>query len=115
MREKPTIQKILAFLLLVFLTVSFIPKTYFHDVIADHRDTVACDHPVQQGPCVHQKGFNCSFTDLVVTAPYVSSLAGFACLQLIHHPNYTSSDLPLVVQHFYLHTESRGPPSVFVA
>ncbi|HEX8314205.1 MAG TPA: hypothetical protein VF609_04400 [Flavisolibacter sp.] len=102
-------------MLLVFLTISFIPRNYFHDVIADHRDTVTCDHPVQEGPCVHQKGFNCSFTDLVVTTPYVSNITVFHCVQPVHHATGTCGYLPLVLPQLHLHTESRGPPSIAVA
>ncbi|HUC82739.1 MAG TPA: hypothetical protein VMR70_17655 [Flavisolibacter sp.] len=114
MREKPIIQKLLAYILLVCLTIGFIPQRYFHDVIADHRDTVTCEHPDPSLPCVHQKGFNCGFNDLVVSAPFVSQVAGFVLAKPDHFSYYNSRYQLVHLQYCCTGKESRGPPSSLV-
>jgi hypothetical protein len=115
LREKPTIQKLFAFLLLVCLTIGFIPQRYFHDAFADHKDTIACEHPSSQTVCIHQKGFQCGFSDLVVSTPYVSGLAGIAFIPPVHISYYNSSYQLLLLQPGCCGKESRGPPSSLVA
>jgi hypothetical protein len=115
LREKPAIQKFLAYVLLVCLTIGFIPQRYFHDVIADHQDTVTCEHPDPNLPCVHQKGFNCGFNDLVVSSPFVPHLTGFDLLKPDHFSFYNSRYQLVLLQHCCYGKESRGPPSILVA
>jgi hypothetical protein len=115
LNEKPTIQKIFFSLLLVVFTISFIPKAYFHEVLADHKDFVSCEHPGAKAACIHQQGFRCDVNDLVVTTPYVLSANG---INFVHPPFGVILVTPLfsfVAQHHFLGTDSRGPPSVIIS
>ena len=110
--KKTIIQKILAGLLLVLFTISFIPKSYFHDAFADHTDSAGCNYAIGKSACVHQQGFHCSFNDLVVTAPYVAFSSGFNLVQSFIHVSYTSKyHIPILPEYFFA-AESRGPPSL---
>ncbi|HEU4634236.1 MAG TPA: hypothetical protein VFS22_09640 [Flavisolibacter sp.] len=71
MRQQISIQKIIAFVLLVVFSISVAPKAYFHDAIAHHKDVVVCHHPEGLSACVHSQPFHCHFDDLVVTAPFL--------------------------------------------
>ena len=113
LEKKPTIQKFSAFLLLVIFTISFIPKSIFHDLIASHTDTISCDHPVKKAVCVHQQGFKCSFNDLVVTVPYVSFSNAFNFGEPVTYSSFTSVFNAPVLQRYFFGTESRGPPGIF--
>ncbi len=111
LRQKPIIQKILASLLLVLFTISFIPKSYFHNVIAHHTDSATCAYSVEK-LCIHQKGFSCSFNDLAVTAPYVLLSSSVNLLQPYLHPTYTGWYCIYILHQAFFSTESRGPPFV---
>jgi hypothetical protein len=112
LKERLIIQKILASWLLVLFTISFIPKSYFHDLLADHNDVISCEHPGKDETCIHPKGINCSFNDLVVTAPYVTvSTAWNDLLPTIFTENKYSYIQPFL-EVCYLAAESRGPPSI---
>jgi hypothetical protein len=113
--EKPFIQKLFAFVLLVCLTIGLIPQQYFHDVIADHEDTAVCQHPDQSQPCVHQKGYNCGFSDLAVSAPYTFQPADFSFYRPAHFSFYTPFYQLVLLQNCCSGKTGRGPPSVFVA
>jgi hypothetical protein len=115
LREKPTIQKLFASLLVAVFTISFVPKSFFHDLLANHQDVISCEHPGKEATCVHPKGFNCSFDDLVVSTPYVVDTTGFSIGKPDYYISYTSLERKLVLQQYFLGTESRGPPSIVVA
>lgn len=57
--------------MLVVFSISIAPKSYFHDVLANHKDEVHCPHPEPVSNCIHPKAYHCHFTDLVVTVPFV--------------------------------------------
>ncbi|HWJ25628.1 MAG TPA: hypothetical protein VNS32_03740 [Flavisolibacter sp.] len=109
LRKNNTIRKLLAIILLMLFAISAVPKAYFHDLIADHKDVSFCSE-VHKTPCAHKQGYNCHFDDLVVHQPFllpddqpVARLRVFSSLDLPQL--YTSS-----TQAFFFHTESRGPP-----
>jgi len=97
----------------VFFTISFIPKSVFHDLIASHTDAVSCDHPVTKTECAHQQGYKCSFNDLVVTAPYLSFVSAFSFDAQVIYSSFTSAFYAFILQHHFFGTESRGPPRLF--
>jgi hypothetical protein len=67
--QTPFIRKSISVLLLLVFLISAAPKTYFHDVVADHKDQpVSCLHKNHKSPCVHQSHINCHFDQLVVTS-----------------------------------------------
>ncbi|HVF80603.1 MAG TPA: hypothetical protein VM884_01645 [Flavisolibacter sp.] len=109
MTQKPTIQKTLASLLLVFFSISFIPKSFFHDAMADHTDAATCNYSAEK-LCVHQKGFSCSFNELVVTSPYDLLIATFSLVQPYIYAANTGRYYSLRLQQQFFATESRGPP-----
>jgi hypothetical protein len=115
LNEKSTIQKFLAGWLLVLFTISFVPKSLFHDAFADHKDIITCEHPGKNATCVHEQGFRCDFNDLVVGTPYVSNISNIGFLLPVFSTTFTSNYSPLVLQQLNLGTDSRGPPSIIVA
>ena len=110
LKDKPVKKNILALALLFVLAVSVVPKTYFHDLIADHKDVLACDHSCRTSSHLHHQGFNCHFDDLVVTAPYVFQPFEilFSIDNLYQELNsaYTSS----LLHYGVFYKETRGPP-----
>ena len=113
LKERNTIQKFLAFFLLIVFAISSTPKIYFHDVIANHKDVVSfCDHPQKSKACLHQKGYDCEVNDLVVTTPYL--ILPVVNTFLIHsdYSDFNTGYLSSSSQNCLIHKESRGPPSI---
>ena len=67
------ISKIIAALLLVLLMITITPKTFLHDILADHKDAPSCNDARLDGPCIHKQGYNCQQSDIVVPAAYLIS------------------------------------------
>ncbi|HUQ67740.1 MAG TPA: hypothetical protein VM101_16375 [Flavitalea sp.] len=59
-----------AFGLVLLMLLSIMPKILLHDVFADHSDVTSCNDSSVYGPCIHQQGYNCQQTDLVVPGAY---------------------------------------------
>ncbi len=114
MKGKNSIKKFFTLLLVVLFTISFIPKSHFHDVIATHTDDKGCEHPAQNLGCLHQKGFNCSFNDLVVTTPYISLIIKFNFNEVRFLSSSVSNYYCFLFKHYFFNTESRGPPAAAV-
>lgn len=113
LKKIKTIQNLIAVCLLVLFTAGNIPKIYFHDVIANHRDAIiTCDHLLKVKTCIHQKVLNCQAEEPVLKTPYLnvsvvnSSLILF-CYQDFHQVYFSSA-----IQFCFIHKESRGPPVV---
>ena len=109
LKQCPVIQKFIAALLALVFLISIVPKTYFHDLIAHHKDISNCKQ-VHHKPILHQQGFNCHFDDLVVTLPFVLS-APFSYHQIEIFPEKQKQYFTI---HFYsqhhFFSELRGPP-----
>jgi hypothetical protein len=109
LKQNTTIQKFITILLLLVFTISVAPRSFFHDLVADHRDTPGCsiDHKIS---VIHKQSFNCHFEDLVVSSPFVLQK------QFLSHPpvlrfhqkntSYQFSYYPSVIRN----KENRGPP-----
>jgi hypothetical protein len=110
LRQQTFIQRIIAFALLIVFSISAAPKAYFHDLIADHKDGIACCHSQTTSTCVHSQPFNCHFDELVVTASFLMEAVQFSFLSPIefsaendHYKSfYTFSSL--------FQKTGRGPP-----
>jgi hypothetical protein len=47
------------------------PRQFFHETLASHRDTVSnCNHAQKAMGCIHQVNFNCHYDNLVVNTVY---------------------------------------------
>jgi hypothetical protein len=110
LKQKKAIEKIVASFLLLLFTISIVPKIYFHNLIADHKDFSTCDE-VHKTPVLHVQGYNCHFDDLVVSASYLFQKEEPGLLINIvfeqKQPAFSSACLPSFSQH----KENRGPPS----
>jgi hypothetical protein len=110
LKQRSTIQKIIAGFLLMLFTISIAPKIYFHNLVADHKDVAGCGQ-LHKTAVLHLQGFNCHFDDLVVTAPYLSQTE--EPVLLVHlvfekkQPVFSS----VFLSSFSQHKENRGPPS----
>jgi hypothetical protein len=111
--NKPSVQKIFAFFLLLIFTFSFTPKIYFHDAIANHKDTVfSCDHTKNVKDCIHQKGYNCQVDDLVVKIPYLIFHTANALWIQSQFPDFNTIYFLSFTQDCVIHKDSRGPPLI---
>jgi hypothetical protein len=112
LKQNPTIRRLISFFLLLVFLVTAVPKAYFHDLVADHKDTITtCNHGNHSSACIHESAINCHFDQLVV-----SSFFFFAHKPFIATPpaiqDCPFAGIPTVhlVSVFYI-TESRGPPA----
>ena len=105
------ISKIIASLLLVLLMLSITPKTFLHDILADHQDVQFCNDEEVNGPCIHNQGFNCQQADIVVPLTYQApTLLVIPPVAMPHvsHADYISFSALLAPQHSSF---LRGPPA----
>ncbi|MEO6068937.1 MAG: hypothetical protein ABIN57_02125 [Chitinophagaceae bacterium] len=109
MKKIETIQKRIAFLLLIIFTISIAPRVYFHDALAHHKDASPCHH-VANSYCLHQQGFNCHFDDLVVSSPFLQYGELTYLIDNSFFPQEVALFSPLTVQQYLQHPENRGPP-----
>src|SRR5688500_1481069 len=61
----------LSAVMLVVMLLSIMPKSYLHDVFADHSDTIVCNDFYQSGPCIHNQAPGCEQSEIVVPAVYI--------------------------------------------
>jgi hypothetical protein len=106
-----TIQKIAAIFLILMFTVSIAPRSYFHDLVADHKDFSDCRQS-HHSTVLHQQGLNCHFDDLVVSAPFLSWVEQPVVLIDFCLGEKQSAFYSSLLSSFLQHKESRGPPSV---
>jgi hypothetical protein len=96
-------------MLAALLLISVAPKSFFHDLIANHKDDFSCAH--KNTTCLHELKKNCHFNDWVVNGPYWSApecpyfpaipTATVCCRCLEEDPFLSTIST----------TESRGPPA----
>lgn len=109
LKHKQTIQKIIAFFLLLVFFIITAPRIYFHDLVANHKDFSDC-HQQHHSAVLHQQGVNCHFDDLVVTSPFVSLIEQPLLPLAIHFKKKLSAFSTLLIASFSQHKENRGPP-----
>jgi hypothetical protein len=71
LKKNKVISKFIAALLLLVLMLSITPKTFLHEVLADHKDAPSCNDSRLDGPCIHKLGYNCQQSDVVVPTVYL--------------------------------------------
>jgi hypothetical protein len=111
LQKKQTIRVILgSFLLLIFL-ISITPKKYWHDVLAQHNDSIswnkyADDHEVSK------TGFNCDWNMQVATSPFTEQdEVKLPALPLVHERYYFFSNTSFYSSTIF-HRALRGPPAI---
>jgi hypothetical protein len=111
LRQNSHIQKFIAVALLLVFTVSIAPRSFFHDLVANHTDTPGCsiDHKVS---AVHKQGIHCHFDDLVVSVPFVLQSESASAPFVLHFVQTNDSYSDSYLSYFLLHKENRGPPVV---
>jgi hypothetical protein len=110
LKKGDTIQKCVAFFLLLLFSISIAPKAYFHTALANHKDAITCHH-AGFDHCLHQQGFHCHFDDLVVSSPFLHQQS--ISLQTIQRL-FTKEDIlfaTAIAQRPIQHKEGRGPPN----
>lgn len=96
---------------MLLLFVGTAPKVYFHDVLANHKDSATvCTHAFPKESCLHQSRINCHVDLLVITSVYLfkaEPAIGYLRQRFFLINTFTSSF------YFFLRhgaKESRGPP-----
>lgn len=110
LKQATIIQKARAILLVLVLTVGITPKSFFHDLIANHKDYSDC-RQIHKSTAFHQQGFNCHFDDLVVTVPYLLVTEQPVVSVNFYFEKRQPSFYSSILSSFSQHKESRGPPS----
>ncbi|HWJ91994.1 MAG TPA: hypothetical protein VNR87_12830 [Flavisolibacter sp.] len=111
MIQNSTIRQLIAFFLLIVLSIGVAPKAYFHDVIAGHTDTVQVCSDNTKSPHLHQSGINCHFDQLVVTSLYHFSVDPISEIFSSPFNTFHQKGEPFYFLRALSSTESRGPPS----
>ena len=113
LRQQPHIKQFLAAFLLLLFSVCIAPRSFVHDVLAQHVDRSSCEHPVQEEVCLHPAEKHCHFNDPMQTSACMllsieekTSIANSGKRYFfVDHEGVAS--LPPVAQR------DRGPPVVF--
>ncbi|MCU7549568.1 hypothetical protein OCK74_10610 [Chitinophagaceae bacterium LB-8] len=110
LNRKNTIQRFVALMLLVIFTISITPETYFHSVLAGHKDRQTCTDAPTTGIHFHQKQKECHFDQLVVTAPYLYQPVFITFSVTLLHPVHTNLYTYSYQKLHFASTVNRGPP-----
>jgi hypothetical protein len=113
LKHHSTIRRFISFFLLIVLAISVVPKAYFHDVIANHTDTVQVCTDNTRSVHLHQNGMNCHFDQLVVTSLYHFSPDPINEASALPFNSYHSNPGPVFFFQPLTTRDSRGPPSEF--
>jgi len=95
--------------LLLLMLLSVMPKTYLHELFADHTDVTACNDSDIQGPCIHNQGDNCQQTDNVVPSSYLFTDLFFS-IDRGYEPVSKIVFCSSVLQNSHSAISDRGPP-----
>jgi hypothetical protein len=85
------------------------PKTFLHDVFANHTDVTSCNDSGINGACIHKQGFNCQLTDLVVPSVYTVNELRSATIPLFSPVQNYIFKLT-IPENNYSVSQGRGPP-----
>jgi hypothetical protein len=97
--------------LMFVLLIGMAPKTWFHDLVARHKDVSSCREK-HTTTVLHNNSYHCHFNDLVVSVPFIkfssplqfSSPSGFV--------EYRTELYSIILTGYSQHPENRGPPAV---
>jgi hypothetical protein len=95
---------------MLIFAISIMPKSYFHNWIAKHKDGSDCIQ-VHKTPALHHQSFNCHFEDLVVTTSYVMGSEQQFPLAHYFFPIHQAVFRTTSRQMVLLQIDSRGPPT----
>jgi len=109
LKSRTPIQKTLAIFLILVFALGTAPKSWFHDLVADHKDQPVCSQ-VHHSKVLHQKAPNCHFDDLVVTTPFLSVSDLPTLSTRVRYIKMETVFYSSPLQSFSLHKENRGPP-----
>ena len=96
--------------LLLLMVLSIMPKTFLHELFANHQDVEVCNDSKVQGPCIHKQGYSCQQSDLVVPSSYTCTDADLEkdFSFVIVEASACSSAL---LSNFHSSSSGRGPPN----
>jgi hypothetical protein len=109
--RKPIIQQLTGFLLLLVFALSTAPKSYFHDLVADHHDEVISCDLAHKTSVLHKKAYHCDCDDLVVSTPFVFQQDVFRATLLKYFPVKQEFICSAFVAEYPNRHDSRGPPA----
>jgi len=112
LKQNNNIQRVIAFFLLVVFSISMAPKTYFHTVLANHKDVSFCNEVHKASSCLHKQSVQCHFDDLVVNTPFFVQEEKLAVNPAIHFDTFYSSYLSFYTNATAPLRDGRGPPCV---
>lgn len=95
---------------MLVLAVSIAPKTFFHDLVAHHKDLPVCNQ-AHKTAVFHHQGFNCHFDDLVVTTPFIFENEQPVVFVHFYFEREQASLNSFRLTSFSQHKENRGPPT----
>ena len=108
--RKPIIQQLTGFLLLLVFALSTAPKSYFHDLVADHHDDVLSCDLAHKTSVLHKKAYHCDCDDLVVSTPFVFQQEFYSVSLLKYFPVKQEFIHFVFAAEFPNRHDSRGPP-----
>lgn len=109
MKQTTTIQKANGIFLMLVLAISIAPKTFFHDLVAHHKDLPVCNQ-LHKTAVFHHQGFNCHFDDLVVTTPFIFVNEQPVVFAHFYFEKKQASFCSFHLSSFLQQKENRGPP-----
>src|SRR5690349_20129001 len=70
LKKRGNIQRPVAMVLMFVLLICMAPKTWFHDLVARHKDVSSCREKYTT-TVLHNNSYHCHFNDLVVSVPFI--------------------------------------------
>lgn len=105
------ISKFVAAFLVLLLLLSITPKMFLHEIFADHNDAQSCNDTNIEGPCIHEQGYNCQQSDIVVPHVYLISQSQ----EFILHNDFCSakeiSYSSSITENYITRSQERAPPA----
>jgi hypothetical protein len=103
------ISKISAFFFLALFIIGTAPKTYVHELLANHIDRRGCSLN-HKTAVLHQHEINCGFDELVVPVPFIPTAEQSFSVLTFSFENKTFDSYQTSFQKFLQHKDNRGPP-----
>jgi len=94
--------------MLLIFSISMAPKTFFHDLVSDHKDSNCPEK--HDSAVLHQKEHHCHFDNAVVNIPFLMWSTAQTELVISYSVKEVSEYQTLFFQSCFLNKENRGPP-----
>jgi hypothetical protein len=108
-----TIKKFIPVLFLLIFALGNMPRQYFHEELASHRDSVtACNHAQNAMGCFHQVNFNCHYDNLVVNTVYEAESFNVPVYPVVHSIKYYTLFISPGNPPHPGNKENKGPPAL---